>query len=139
MCHEEDRGDKKGCKVPSLGSDWVVVSDRSPAETTSSPETVVFQDVEHPCGPHPCPLLAVEGYPAVGSSRLTSSWHRDPRGKRDLPQRVSAHTRTGGPWFTGPHGLPTPGPAAVAGGWRSTIGSKKHMERGESGPPKERS
>lgn len=34
---EGNRGDKKGSKVPSVGSDWEVTSDRNPTETTSSP------------------------------------------------------------------------------------------------------
>ena len=33
---EGNRGDKKGCKVHSLGSGWGVASDRNPTETTSS-------------------------------------------------------------------------------------------------------
>ena len=34
---EGNRGDKKGSKVPGLGSDWGVASDRNPTETISSP------------------------------------------------------------------------------------------------------
>ena len=34
---EGNRGDKKGSKVPSVGSDWGVTNDRNPTETTSSP------------------------------------------------------------------------------------------------------
>lgn len=47
---EGNKGDKKGCKVPSLGSDWGVASDRNPTETTSilglagHPGTVVSRD-----------------------------------------------------------------------------------------------
>lgn len=47
MCHEGDGGEKKGCKVPSLRSDWVVASDRNSAESTSipgRPDAVFFRD-----------------------------------------------------------------------------------------------
>lgn len=47
MCHEGDGGEKKGCKVPSLRSDWVVASDRNSAESTSipgRPGAVFFRD-----------------------------------------------------------------------------------------------
>lgn len=133
---EGNRGDKKGCKVHSLGSDWGVASDRNPTETTSSPGhpgTVVSRDsgmflTYFSCSP-PRYLTSEPMWSSpmcsVGSGRAPSSGQlqahfisaETPEGGRGLPQRLSAHAGPGGLGFTGPTGTPTsldqsPGKAA---------------------------
>ena len=71
----------------TLGCVWLILPALFP--------TISFQNL---CGLHPCAQLAVGGHPAVGSSRLTSSQHRDPRGRKGPPSEsvcTCGHRR---PW-----------------------------------------
>lgn len=103
---EGNRDDKKGCKVPSLGSDWGVASDRNQTEITSSPGhpgTVVSWDsgtclTYFSCSPpHYLTSEPMWSSPmcSVGSGRAPSCGQLQahfisaeiPEGGRGLPQR----------------------------------------------------